>query len=60
MRRYDQYEYHNYLILFNIICLYFRSMEYSLLATKLDPHLAEAHSNLANVYKEKGQHQFSS
>jgi tetratricopeptide (TPR) repeat protein len=34
--------------------LFFRSMEYSLLATKLDPRLAEAHSNLANVYKEKG------
>ena len=29
-------------------------MQYSLLATKLDPHLAEAHSNLANAYKEKG------
>jgi protein O-GlcNAc transferase len=55
MRRYDQYEYS---IIFNIIshCFvcYFRSMEYSLLATKLDPRLAEAHSNLANVYKEKG------
>lgn len=36
----------------NFFC--FRSMEYSLLATKLDPRLAEAHSNLANVYKEKG------
>lgn len=33
---------------------YDQSMEYSLLATKLDPRLAEAHSNLANVYKEKG------
>ena len=29
-------------------------MEFSLLAIKLDPHLAEAHSNLANAYKEKG------
>ncbi len=41
-------------IFFDIIGVYFRSMEYSLLATKLDPRLAEAHSNLANVYKEKG------
>ncbi|CAF0843559.1 unnamed protein product [Didymodactylos carnosus] len=33
---------------------YDQSMSFSLLATKLNPRLAEAYSNLGNVYKEKG------
>ena len=36
------------------ICL-FRSAHFSTLAIKQNPLLAEAYSNLGNVFKEKGQ-----
>ena len=35
--------------------LFFRSSQYSTLAIKKNPTLAEAYSNLGNVYKERGQ-----
>lgn len=37
------------------ISLIFRSAHYSSLAIKQNPLLAEAYSNLGNVYKERGQ-----
>ena len=39
----------------NIITKYFRSAYFSQLAIKQNPLLAEAYSNLGNVYKERGQ-----
>lgn len=35
--------------------MHFRSAHYSSLAIKQNPLLAEAYSNLGNVYKERGQ-----
>ena len=36
------------------ILTFLRSAQFSTMAIKLNPHLAEAYSNLGNVYKEKG------
>ena len=38
-----------------LVYLYFRSAYFSQLAIKQNPMLAEAYSNLGNVYKERGQ-----
>lgn len=37
------------------IVLFYRSAQFSALAIKKNPQLAEAYSNLGNVFKEKGQ-----
>ena len=38
-----------------MFCSYLRSAHFSTLAIKQNPLLAEAYSNLGNVYKERGQ-----
>ena len=40
---------------FFVICVCDRSAQFSALAIKKNPMLAEAYSNLGNVYKERGQ-----
>jgi tetratricopeptide (TPR) repeat protein len=40
---------------YSLLCLSFRSAQFSTLAIKQNPLLAEAYSNLGNVFKERGQ-----
>jgi len=42
-------------IFFSTTVIFFRSAHFSALAIKQNPLLAEAYSNLGNVYKERGQ-----
>ncbi len=49
------YQRNKFLYKWCFIYLFDRSASYSTLAIKQNPHLAEAYSNLGNVYKEKGQ-----
>lgn len=39
----------------SLLCVFSRSAHFSTLAIKQNPLLAEAYSNLGNVYKERGQ-----
>ena len=39
----------------DVFYIFFRSAHFSTLAIKQNPGLAEAYSNLGNVYKERGQ-----
>lgn len=45
----------DYGFLFANLSIFFRSAHFSTLAIKQNPLLAEAYSNLGNVYKERGQ-----